>query len=214
MSPVFYLSDGFLANSSEPWRIPDPDDIPPIPVVHPNDPEGFLAYGRDSASLARPWAIPGTPGLEHRIGGLSKRDGTGNVSYAPQDHERMVSVRAEKVARLARVIPSQTVYGASEGSLLVLGWGSTYGAIRTAVDEARREGVPVSQAHLRYLNPFPANLGEVLARFDRVLLPEMNMGQLALLLRARFGREIISLPKVQGRPFSVREIRERIEQLI
>ncbi|MDX1437171.1 MAG: 2-oxoacid:acceptor oxidoreductase subunit alpha, partial [Anaerolineales bacterium] len=214
MSPVFYLSDGFLANSSEPWLIPNPDDISAVDFAHPDIPDGFLAYGRDDESLARPWAIPGTPGLEHRLGGLGKRDGTGNVSYAPEDHAHMVEVRAEKVARLENVIPPQKVYGDPAGKLLVLGWGSTYGAIRTAVEGARREGRSVSQAHIRYINPFPANLGEVLARFDHILIPELNLGQLALLLQARFKREMISLSKVQGRPFTVREIRAKIDELI
>ncbi|HNB54583.1 MAG TPA: hypothetical protein PK530_21730, partial [Anaerolineales bacterium] len=217
MTPVFYLSDGFLANSAEPWRIPDPNDIPEISVVHPTDPEGFGAYRRDPASLARPWAIPGTPGLEHRIGGLEKRDGTGNVSYTPQDHEHMIWTRAEKVARLANVIPKQEVYGDGveenrRGKLLVIGWGSTFGAIRTAVEQARREGRSVSHAHIRYINPFPANLGKILSKFDRILVPEMNMGQLSLLLRGKYDANIIPFGKVQGRPFRVSEIRAKIEE--
>ncbi len=212
--PVFFLSDGYLANSSEPWRIPDPDDLPAIQVVHPTDPEGFMAYKRDPDSLARNWAIPGTPGLEHRLGGLEKSDGTGNVSYAPQDHEHMVWTRAEKVARLSKVIPRQKVYGDREGPLLVVGWGSTFGAIRSAVEQARREGRPVSHAHIRYLNPFPANLGDVLARFERILVPEMNLGQLAMLLRNQYDISPIPFPKVQGRPFKISEIRARIEEFV
>lgn len=212
MCPVFYLSDGFLANSAEPWRIPDPDTIPEITVIHPTDPEGFAAYARDPESLSRPWAIPGTPGLEHRIGGLEKRDGTGNVSYVPQDHEHMIWTRAEKVARLANVIPEQTVYGDRKGHLLVVGWGSTFGAIRTAVEQARREGRSVSHAHIRYINPFPSNLGKILSHFDRILVPEMNMGQLSLLLRGKYDAQIIPFNKVQGKPFRVSEIRAKIEE--
>ncbi len=213
MSPVFFLSDGYLANSAEPWKIPDPDEIPAIQIEHPSDPDGFQAYGRDPESLARGWAIPGTPGLEHRIGGLGKRDITGNVSYAPQDHEHMVQVRAEKVQRLENVIPMQSVHGDPSGSLLVIGWGGTYGAIRSAVNQARRAGKSVSHAHIRYLNPFPRNLGDVLERFDRVLVPEMNLGQLSLLLRGHFLCNVISYPKVQGQPFKISELRARIEDL-
>lgn len=212
MCPVFYLSDGFLANSAEPWRIPDPDDIPALPVEHPTDPEGFAAYQRNPDTLSRRWAIPGTPGLEHRIGGLEKRDVTGNVSYTPEDHEHMTWVRAEKVARLANLIPKQDVFGDQEGKLLVVGWGSTFGAIRTAVEQARRQGRVVSHAHIRYLNPFPTNLGKILSRFDRVLVPEMNLGQLALLLRGKYDANIIPFGKVQGRPFKVSEIRAKIEE--
>ncbi|MFQ5616286.1 MAG: 2-oxoacid:acceptor oxidoreductase subunit alpha [Anaerolineales bacterium] len=211
--PVFFLSDGYLANSSEPWLIPDPDGLPSIRVEHPEDPEDFQAYRRDPESLARNWAIPGTPHLEHRLGGLEKRDGTGNVSYNPDDHEQMVGVRLEKVKRLANVIPEQDVFGPSEGSLLVVGWGSTFGAIRTAVEQAQTAGKSISHAHIRYINPFPHNLGKLLNRFDRVLVPEMNNGQLALLLQGRFLREVVSFPKVRGRPFRISEIRARIEEL-
>ncbi|GAB4580598.1 MAG: 2-oxoacid:acceptor oxidoreductase subunit alpha [Anaerolineales bacterium] len=212
MTPVFYLSDGFLANSAEPWRIPDPNDIPAIQVNHPTNPDGFIAYKRDPDTLARHWPIPGTPGLEHRIGGLEKRDGTGNVSYTPQDHEHMTWTRAEKVARLANVIPKQDVFGDREGKLLVVGWGSTFGAIRTAVEQARREGRAVSHAHIRYINPFPANLGKILSKFDRILVPEMNLGQLSLLLRGKYDANILPFGKVQGRPFKVSEIRAKIEE--
>ncbi len=214
MAPAFFLSDGFLANSAEPWKIPDPDDIPAIPVVHPVDPDGFQAYRRDEATLARNWAIPGTPNLEHRIGGLGKRDGTGNVSYDPQDHERMIWVRAEKINRLTEVIPKQGVYGDRSGKLLIVSWGSTFGPVRSAVMRSRASGKSVSHAHIRYLNPFPANLGAVLGRFERVLVPEMNLGQLALLLRARFGGEFLSFPKMQGRPFTIEELRARFEEYV
>ncbi len=213
MTPVFVMSDGYLANSSEPWRIPDPDEIEPIPVQHWTDPQGFAPYLRDEETLSRPWALPGTPGLEHRVGGLEKRNVTGTVSYVPEDHEEMVRLRAEKIARLADFIPEQKVFGPTQGDLLVVGWGSTYGAIRQAVKRAQRAGLSVSSAHIRYLNPFPKNLGDVLAGFDRVLVPEMNMGQLAMLLRAQYAADVISCPKVQGQPFKIREIRSKIEEL-
>lgn len=214
MTPVFLMSDGYLANSAEPWRIPDPEDIEPILVQHHTEVDGFAPYLRDDATLARPWALPGTPGLEHRIGGLEKRNITGAVSYVPEDHEEMVRLRAEKVARLAESIPEQDVFGPPEGDLLVVGWGSTYGAIHQAVQAAQRDGKSVSSAHIRYLNPFPRNLGEILASFDRVLVPEMNLGQLALLIDARFPIKVIRFPKVQGRPFKISEIRYKTDQLL
>ncbi len=212
-SPVIYLSDGYLANSAEPWRIPNPDEIEPIPVDHPTNPENFQAYSRDEESLARKWAIPGTPGLEHRLGGLEKQKGTGNVSYEPDNHAYMTWVRAEKVRRLENVIPEQTVYGDRKGDLLVLGWGSTFGAIRTAVERARALGRAVSHAHIRHLNPFPRNLGAILDNYKRVLIPEMNLGQLAMMVRARYLVDAITLPKVEGRPFRISEIRAKIEEL-
>ncbi len=212
-SPVIYLSDGYLANSAEPWRIPNPDEIEPIPVDHPTNPENFQAYSRDEESLARKWAIPGTPGLEHRLGGLEKQKGTGNVSYEPDNHAYMTWVRAEKVRRLENVIPEQTVYGDRKGDLLVLGWGSTFGAIRTAVERARARGRAVSHAHIRHLNPFPRNLGAILDNYKRVLIPEMNLGQLAMMVRARYLVDAITLPKVEGRPFRISEIRAKIEEL-
>ncbi len=212
-SPVIYLSDGYLANSAEPWRIPNPDEIEPIPVDHPTNPENFQAYARDEESLARKWAIPGTPGLEHRLGGLEKQKGTGNVSYEPDNHAYMTWVRAEKVRRLENVIPEQTVYGDRKGDLLVLGWGSTFGAIRTAVEQARARGRAVSHAHIRHLNPFPRNLGAILDNYKRVLIPEMNLGQLAMMVRARYLVDAITLPKVEGRPFRISEIRAKIEEL-
>src|SRR5579864_4900400 len=210
MVPVVLLSDGYIATGSEPWKLPDVATLPDLRVEFRTDPAGFTPYLRDPETLARPWAVPGTPGLEHRIGGLEKEDVTGNVSYDPHNHEHMVRLRAEKVARIARDIPELEVDGEPSGRLLVLGWGSTAGAITGAVNAARRQGREVSRAHLRYLNPMPANLGEVLARFERVLVPEMNLGQLALLLRARFLKDVISLSKVQGRPFTRSEILDEI----
>lgn len=221
-TPVFILSDGYLANSAEPWLIPDPDEIEQIIVKHPmavtgsNGSNGFLPYQRDPETLGRHWAIPGTAGLEHRLGGLGKQPETGNVSYLPHEHEQMVRERAEKVARLAEVIPEQELFGPPEGDLLVASWGSTFGATRSAVSRLRRKGHTVSHTHLRYLNPFPRNLGDILSRFDRILVPEMNMGQLVTLLRSRYygTQEYISFPKVQGRPFTIKEIVTRIESLL
>jgi 2-oxoglutarate ferredoxin oxidoreductase subunit alpha len=212
MTPVVVLSDSFLANSAEPWRIPDVDTLLRHPVGFHTDPETFAPYRRDFETLARPWAIPGTPGLEHRIGGLEKEDGSGNVSYTPQNHERMTRLRHEKVARIAREVPPAEVDGPDRGRLLVVGWGGTFGAIRSAVEESRERGLDVSHLHLRVLNPFPANLGEVLGRFEHVLVPELNMGQLAKLLRAEFLVPAESLCKVQGQPFKIVEIRDRIEK--
>ena len=213
-SPVILLSDGYLANSSEPWRIPNPDLIAPIIVEHPTNPEGFLPYARDPETMGRPWAIPGTPGLEHRIGGLGKAPLTGNVSYKPEHHQQMIDERAAKVAKLADYIPEQDVMGPTSGDLLVVGWGSTYGAIRSAVQSAQREGHSVAAAHIRYLSPFPRNLGQLLSSYKKVLVPEMNMGQLALLLKATYGLPIESYPKVNGKPFKISEIHNKINALL
>jgi 2-oxoglutarate ferredoxin oxidoreductase subunit alpha len=215
MVPVVLLSDGYLANGSEPWRLPKVEDLPDLRFEFRTDPSGFAPYLRDPRTLARPWAIPGTPGLEHRVGGLEKEDGTGNVSYDPLNHEHMIHQRAEKVARIAHEIPPVEVVGdPGGGDLLVLGWGSTAGAITGAVNAARREGLSVSRAHLRHLNPFPNDLGEVLARFDKVVVPEMNLGQLALLLRARYLKDVISYSKVQGKPFFRHEIVAKIKEVL
>jgi 2-oxoglutarate ferredoxin oxidoreductase subunit alpha len=215
MVPVIYLSDGYLANGAEPWLIPRLDDLPRFPVKFHTDPATFKPYARDPETLARPWAVPGTPGLEHRIGGLEKENITGNVSYDPENHETMVKLRAEKVARIAKDIPPVEVQGDAEGGdLLVVGWGSTFGAIDQAVGRVRRRGGKVSAIHLRYLNPFPANLGDVLARFERVLVPEMNLGQLRMLLRARYLVDAIGLNKIQGQPFKIKEIEKKIEEVL
>jgi 2-oxoglutarate ferredoxin oxidoreductase subunit alpha len=215
MTPVVLLSDGYLASGSEPWLLPRVEDLPDFPVEFHTSPEGFAPYLRDPETLARPWAIPGTPGLEHRIGGLEKQDGSGNISYDALNHERMVQLRAEKVARVQREIPDLEIHGEPQGGpLLVLGWGSTEGAITGAVNLARRAGLPVSRAHLHHLNPFPGNLPEVLARFERVLVPEMNSGQLALLLQARFLKPVLGFSKVQGKPFFRHDIHERILEVL
>jgi len=214
MTPVFFLSDGYLANGSEPWRLPEPGDLPDFEIQFRTEPEGFEPYGRDGRTLARPWVIPGTPGLEHRIGGLEKQDGSGEVSYDSENHERMVHLRAEKIARIAEDAPGVELFGPESGDLLVLGWGSTYGAIRHAVEHAQAQGLSVAHAQLRYLNPFHANIGAVLASFDKVLLPEMNLGQLRMLLRAEFLVDIIGLNKVQGQPFLTVEIEQKIYSML
>jgi 2-oxoglutarate ferredoxin oxidoreductase subunit alpha len=211
MTPVMYLSDGYLANGAEPWRVPKPGDLPKIDVQFATNPEGFKPYQRDPRTLARPWAIPGTKGLEHRIGGLEKEDVTGNVSYDPQNHDKMVRLRAEKIARIADDIPPVEVFGKDSGQVLVVGWGGTYGAITSAVESLQREGASVSSIHLRHLNPFPKNLGDVLKRFRTVLVAELNLGQLCLLIRARYLVDAQSVNKVQGRPFKVAEITRAIQ---
>ena len=214
MTPVIYLSDGYLANGSEPWQIPNVSDLPKIEVRFHTDPHGFFPYLRDEKTLARPWAIPGTIGLEHRIGGLEKQDVTGNVSYDPENHQKMVLLRAEKVARIANDIPDLEVFGDREGEVLVVGWGGTYGALTAAVEEARKRNLPVSSIHLRYLNPFPKNLGDILGRFEKILVPELNLGQLAMLLRAKFLVPAISYGKVKGKPFKISEIIDKIEETL
>jgi 2-oxoglutarate ferredoxin oxidoreductase subunit alpha len=214
MVPTVFLSDGYLGTGSQPWRLPDIEALPKIEVKFATDPETFHPYDRDPDTLARPWAVPGTPGLEHRIGGLEKADGTGNVSYSAENHWRMVRYRAEKVERIAEDVPELEVEGDAEGELLVLGWGSTYGAIITAVERARAGGQSVSCAHLRYLNPFPHNLGDVLSRFEKVLIPELNLGQLRMLVRARYLVDAQGLNKVTGRPLLTREIEEAIAAML
>ncbi|HEV2949396.1 MAG TPA: 2-oxoacid:acceptor oxidoreductase subunit alpha [Gemmataceae bacterium] len=220
MTPIFLLSDGYLANGAEPWLIPKISDLPRIKVTHPTTPNGngngeahFLPYKRDER-LVRQWAIPGTAGLEHRVGGLEKEDVTGNVSYDPANHEHMVRTRAQKIANIANDIPELKVNGPEEGDLLVVGWGGTYGAITTAVGRAQKKGIKVAQAHFRYLNPMPRNTGDVLKRYKKVLVPELNCGQLRWLLRAQFLVDAIGLNKVQGRPFLVSEIEQKIEQVL
>jgi 2-oxoglutarate ferredoxin oxidoreductase subunit alpha len=220
MTPVFILSDGYLANGAEPWLIPNPDQLKKVEVKHPRQPNSngngqahFLPFRRD-ARLVREWAIPGTPGLEHRIGGLEKEDITGNVSYDPLNHEHMVKTRAQKIANIANEIPELEVAGEPQGDLLVIGWGGTYGSITTAVQRAQRKGQKVSQAHLRYLNPMPRNTAKVLKSFKRVLVPELNGGQLLFLLRAEHLVDAVGLNKIQGKPFLVSEIEAKIDELL
>ena len=213
MTPVILLTDGYLANGAEPWRIPKVDSLPKFDVKHPQSGDEFQPYQRDE-NLVRPWAIPGTPGLEHRIGGIEKEDVTGNVCYDPLNHEHMVRTRRRKIDNIASTIPDLEVHGDSSGELLVLGWGSTYGAITSAVERVREQGLNVSNAHLRYLDPMPSNTREVVGRFSRVLIPEMNTGQLLRHLRGCFPIDAIGLNKVQGKPFMIQEIVTKIENLL
>jgi 2-oxoglutarate ferredoxin oxidoreductase subunit alpha len=215
MTPVIYLSDGYLANGAEPWLIPRVEDLPQIEAQVRADPDGYQVYQRNPDTLARDWVVPGTPGLEHRVGGLEKDFLTGNVSYDPVNHERMVLVRAEKIERIARDIPPVEVNGNPDGGkVLIVCWGSTYGAITQAVRFLRQQDRDVSSVHLRYLNPLPPNLGGVLSRFDKVVVPEMNLGQLSALLRIKYLTPTIGLNKVQGRPFMVSEIVRKVEGVL
>jgi 2-oxoglutarate ferredoxin oxidoreductase subunit alpha len=219
MTPVMLLTDGYLANAAEPWRLPDIDAIPRIASNLPGPRQvgqepGSVVFNRDPETLGRPWVVPGMPDLIHRIGGIEKDVRTGNISYDAENHQAMSQLRADKVAAVARFIPPQAVeFGPSEGELVVVGWGSTYGAIYQAVRATAGHG-GVAHVHIRYLNPFPANLGELLRRFDRILVPEMNMGQLATLLRDKLGVEVLQLNKVAGQPFLIAEIADKIRSLV
>ncbi|MFI5220152.1 MAG: 2-oxoacid:acceptor oxidoreductase subunit alpha [Bacteroidia bacterium] len=216
MTPVMFLSDGYIANGAEPWRFPQSSDLKEIKVnfIKEKNAEKFLPYKRDE-KLSRPWAIPGTKGLEHRIGGIEKEHETGNISYEPENHEFMVKLRAEKTERVADYIPAQKLdSGPDKGKLLILGWGSTYGAIKTACVEARKEGYEASHAQLRYIRPFPKNLGEILYNFEHVLIPEMNTGQLIKIIRDKFMVPAIGLNKIQGLPFTAGEIKNKIVELL
>jgi len=214
MVPVIILSDGYLANGAEPWRIPTADEIPPIPVKFEKNPEGFLPYKRDPQTLARPWAIPGTPGLEHRIGGIEKQETTGNVNYEPLNHETMVRIRAAKVEAIRQDIPNVMPTGDPEGDLLLVSWGSTYGSVIQAVKSQRAKGRKIGHLHLRHLNPLPGNVGDVLKRYKKVLVPELNMGQLLWILRAKYLVDAVGLNKIQGRPFKQNELEQKIEELV
>ncbi len=214
MMPVIVLSDGFLANGSEPWLIPDVNTLPPIEIQFRTSADGFFPYLRDPATLARPWVRPGTPGLEHRIGGIEKQDVTGNISYDPENHDHMVKTRAEKVRRVAQEIPPTTINGEATGDLLVVGWGGTYGAITAAVERAQTEGRSVASVHLRHLNPLPPDLGHILREYRKVLVPEINSGQLVRVLRAEYLVDAVGFNRVRGLPLASEEIYEAIVQLI
>ena len=211
MTPVILLTDGFLANSAEPWKIPDISTMAPFPVTFRKDPAGFHPFVRDPQTLARTWAVPGTPGLEHRIGGLEKGHDSGNISYDADNHHKITKVRAAKVAGVADDIPAQTVdQGEDSGDLLVVGWGSTFGAISQAVLGARKAGLKVSHAHIRYMNPMPKNLGDLLRRFKKVLVPEMNNGMLVKMLRSEYLVDARGMNKIAGQPFKIAEIEAEI----
>jgi 2-oxoglutarate ferredoxin oxidoreductase subunit alpha len=216
MTPVMLLTDGYIANGSEPWRIPNFADLKKIEITHPGpslNGDKFLPYERDER-LARPWALPGTAGLEHRIGGLEKQDVTGNVSYDPANHQHMINLRETKVEKVANDIPPQKLDGPTSGDLLVLSWGGTYGACATAVHNVQAKGKAVTHCHLRWLNPLPKDLGDILKRFKKVLIPELNLGQLRTIIRAKYLIDAVGLNKVQGKPFSVGEVVEKIESLL
>jgi 2-oxoglutarate ferredoxin oxidoreductase subunit alpha len=214
MVPVIILSDGYLANGAEPWKIPTLEELPDFPVKYRVEREGFMPYSRDPNTLARPWAVPGTPGLEHRIGGLEKQDVTGNVNYEPLNHERMVRLRAAKVAAVVQDVPDAVPVGDPDGDLLIVGWGSTYGSITAALRAQRAKGRRIGHVHLRHLNPLPKNLGEVLKRYRKVIVPEMNMGQLVWVLRAKYLVDAEGVNKIQGKPFKQSEIEAKIEEAI
>ena len=214
MVPVIILSDGYLANGAEPWKIPDVSQLPDISVKFETNPQGFRPYQRNPETLARPWAIPGTPGLEHRVGGLEKQDVTGNVNYEPLNHERMVRLRAEKVAAIVQDVPDVVPAGDDSGDLLIVAWGSTYGPVTAALRAQRAKGRRIGHVHLRHLNPLPKNLGDVLMRYDRVLVPEMNMGQLLMILRAKYLVDAVGYNKIQGKPFKQSEIERKIEEIL
>ncbi|MCA9048238.1 MAG: 2-oxoglutarate ferredoxin oxidoreductase subunit alpha, partial [Planctomycetaceae bacterium] len=216
MTPVILLSDGYIANGAEPWMVPQASDIKPIIAdfaTEKNSDDGYMPYLRDER-LVRPWAKPGTPGLEHRIGGLEKRDVTGNVEYSPANHQHMSDTRARKIANIAEAIPEQEVDGPETGDLLVLSWGGTYGSTRTAVRRAQKDGHSVAHAHLRYLNPFPRNLGQILKNYRRVLIPELNLGQLSVLIRSKYLVDAVSFNKIQGKPFKVGELTNKINDVL
>lgn len=215
MTPVMLLSDGYIANGSEPWMIPDINSYAKIPIEHPGplvNGDKYLPYKRDEL-LSRPWAIPGTPTLQHRIGGLEKQDVTGNVNYEPANHQHMVNTRAKKVENVAELIEPVKVAGPQSGDLLVLSWGGTYGACKTATETCQQQGMSVGHVHLRWVNPFPKNLGEVLGKFKKVLVPELNLGQLRTLIRAKYLIDAVGLNKVQGRPFAVAEVMAKIKEM-
>jgi 2-oxoglutarate ferredoxin oxidoreductase subunit alpha len=214
MTPVILLSDGYIANGAEPWLIPRLADLPEIDVRFRTDPEEFHPYSRNSDTLARPWAVPGTAGLEHRIGGLEKQNVTGNVNYDGANHELMVRIRDQRVRNIENDIPDAVIDGPDSGRVLVLGWGSTYGAIQSALGRLREDRGEASHVHLRHLNPLPANLGAILPRFDHVLIPELNLGQLAMVIRAKYLVETKSLTKVQGKPFTAVEILDAVRSLL
>jgi len=214
MTPVICLTDGYVANGAEPWIIPKAEELPPIPVKFAKDPASFQPYARDERTLSRPWAIPGTPGLEHRIGGLEKEHITGNISYDPDNHDFMIKMRAAKIERIADDIPLQEIEGDKEGDLLVIGWGSTYGSIKSAVTAARAKGQSVSHVQIKYLNPFPRNLGEILYKFKNILVPEINNGQLIKLLRAKYLVPAVGFNVIKGLPLRSEEIEQKIDSIL
>jgi len=214
MIPVILLSDGYIANGSEPWKIPDIDSLPEIETRLTQKKEGFAPFLHDNPNLSRPWALPGTPGMEHRVGGLEKWEETGHVSYDPENHQKMVELRQQKVDVIANDIALAKAFGKGNGDLLVIGWGGTHGALRSAVETAQEKGMSVSHLHLRHLNPLPRNLGEILVKFQKVMIAELNMGQLAAIIRSKFLVDAVSLNKIQGKPFTITEVFNKITELV
>ncbi|HVV88047.1 MAG TPA: 2-oxoacid:acceptor oxidoreductase subunit alpha [Kofleriaceae bacterium] len=214
MVPVMLLSDGYIANGSEPWLVPNVNDLPPMHVENRTDPEGYFVYQRDPSTLARAWVVPGTPGMEHRIGGIEKDALTGNISYEPNNHERQVKTRAEKVQRVTQELHDLDLRGEASGDVLVIGWGGTFGALRQAVDELRHQGRRVSHAHLRWMSPLEPGLAKIIRNFKQVLVAELNMGQLRAVIRSTFLVDAVGLNKIQGQPFKVREVVAAVEQLL
>jgi 2-oxoglutarate ferredoxin oxidoreductase subunit alpha len=215
MTPVILLSDGYIANGAEPWRIPNVSELPEIQITHPSaetNGASFKPYLRDEV-LARPWALPGTPGLMHRIGGLEKQDITGNISYDPENHQHMVKTRATKVRNVAEFVAEQAIEGAESGTLVV-SWGGTYGTCHTAVMNCLADGIKVGHCHLRWLNPFPRNLGQILSRYERIIVAELNTGQLRMLLRSEFLVDAVGINKIKGKPFTVGEVVEGIKSFV
>ena len=214
MIPVILLSDGYIGNGSEPWKIPDVNTLPEMETRIYKKKEGYAPYNHGNPDLARPWALPGTPGMEHRIGGLEKWEETGHVSYDPENHQRMVELRQNKIDIIARDIAPAKPFGKESGDLLVIGWGGTHGAIRSAVETAQDEGMSVSHLHLRHLNPFPKNLGEILVKFQKVMIAELNLGQLSTIIRSKFLVDAVGLNKIQGKPFTQTEVYNEITKLV
>ena len=214
MIPVILLSDGYIANGSEPWKIPDINTLPKMETRIQKKKEGYAPYNHDNPELARPWALPGTPGMEHRVGGLEKWEETGHVSYDPENHQKMVELRQRKVDIIAKDIPPAKVFGKESGDLLVIGWGGTHGAIRSAVENAQDKDMAVSHLHLRHLNPLPQNLGEILVKFQKVMIAELNLGQLSTIIRSKFLVDAVSLNKMQGKPFTQTEVYNKITKLV
>jgi len=212
--PVILLSDGYIANGSEPWQLPNLATLPRFDVLHRTDPASYFVYERDARTLARAWVVPGTPGLEHRIGGIEKDALTGNISYAPDNHEKQTHVRAEKIERIAQDIGELDLAGGESGDVLVIGWGGTYGSLRQAQHQLAQQGKLVSHAHLRWLSPLEPGLAKIIKNFKRVIVAELNMGQLRQVIRARFLIDAVGLNKIQGLPFKVREVVDAIEALL
>jgi 2-oxoglutarate ferredoxin oxidoreductase subunit alpha len=216
MVPVVLLSDGYIANGSEPWKLPDLDKLSKIntKIIKKTKDEKFLPYKRDEKTLSRDWAIPGTVGLEHRIGGLEKTDKTGNVSYDPDNHHHMVELRQQKIDIISNFIPEVKPYGKDKGDLLIVGWGGTYGAIRAAVKKANKNHLSVSQIHLKHMNPLPKNLGEVLLKYNKVLIPEINLGQLSNIIRSKYLIDTLNYNRVSGKPFTTSDIYNKISEIL